>query len=297
VIDIASDRLAATINPLGAELTSLRDADGRELMTDADPAFWTGHAPLLFPIVGALNAGGYRLDGKTYPMAQHGLARRLPFRPVERTARRVRLRLTDSEATRAAYPFAFALDAEFAIQGAVLTMAVRITNGGDVDLPASFGYHPAFAWPLPYGQPRAAHRILLDSAEPDPLCRLGGGLIVSEDRPGPLDGAMLALRDDLFADDALIWRAARSRGCFYGAAQGPQLRLDWSEMPSLGIWTRPGAHFICIEPWDGHADPAGFAGEIWEKPGIRRIAPGESRPYSFCVTWMAQPRVAATPRI
>lgn len=298
MIGIGSDCLSAAIDPLGAELASLRDAQGRELMTDADPAFWTGHAPLLFPIVGALNGGAYRLGDQRHAVAQHGLARRLPFALTGRTRASATFRLTDSAATRAAYPFAFTLDADYRIEGATLAMTVTVTNSGDTDLPASFGWHPAFAWPLPYGQPRAAHRILFDAAEPDPLCVLEGGVIVAEDRPSPLQGRTLALCDQLFARDALVWRAARSRGCLYGAAEGPQLRLDWSDNhPSLGIWTKPGAHYVCIEPWDGHADPAGFEGDIRDKPGIRRIPPGASRSYRLGVTWMAQPRAAAMPRI
>lgn len=276
MIGIGSDRLSATVDPHGAELVSLRDADGRELMTDADPAFWTGHAPLLFPIVGALAGGGYRLDGQRFAMAQHGLARRQDFALAAQAPDRARFALTDNEATRQAYPFAFRLDADYRIEGASLTIAVTATNRDARIMPASFGFHPAFAWPLPYGAPRADHRICFDAPEPDPLCRLEGGLIAGEDRPCPLDGRDLALRDALFADDALIWRQARSRGCRYGAETGPQLRLDWSDIPSLGIWTKPGAAFLCIEPWDGHADPAGFDGPLQDKPGIRLIEPGAS---------------------
>jgi len=283
-ITIAGEHLTAAINPLGAELSGLRDGDGRELMTDADPAYWTGHAPLLFPIVGALNGGVYRLGGKDYAMAQHGVARRQAFALVEQASNRARFRLTDNEATRAAYPFAFTLDAEFRIEGATLIMDITTTNSGQVDIPASFGFHPAFAWPLPYGQAREAHRIIFDNEEPDALRQLDGGLIAPEDRASPVEGRTLPLTDDLFAADALIWRAARSRGCVYGAPDGPSLRFAWSHMPSLGIWTKPGAHYICIEPWDGIADPAGFSGEIWDKPGIARIAPGASRNYWMSVS-------------
>ena len=57
MIEIGTPELRAVINPLGAELTSLRDRDGNELLTNGDPAFWASHAPLLFPIVGELRGG------------------------------------------------------------------------------------------------------------------------------------------------------------------------------------------------------------------------------------------------
>ena len=83
LIAIANEGLIARINPLGAELWSLADRDGREYLTDADPAFWTGRAPLLFPIVGALNGGRYRVDGNEHALPKHGFARTSRFELAE----------------------------------------------------------------------------------------------------------------------------------------------------------------------------------------------------------------------
>lgn len=276
--------LTATIDPLGAELTSLRDAQGREWMSDGDPAFWTGRAPLLFPIVGALNGGVYRLDGKAYALPQHGFARRREFALIEQATARAVLRLTDDDATRAAYPFAFALDAAFTLADATLTMEITVTNRGDVAMPVSFGFHPAFAWPLPGGGAKETHRILFEREEPAPLNRIEGGLIGAADRDTPVEGDTLWLRDDLFANDALVWESPVSRSLRYGATEGPRLDIAFPGMPMLALWTKPGAHFLCVEPWQGHADPVGFDGEIWDKPGMLRLEPGESTRFAMSVT-------------
>jgi galactose mutarotase-like enzyme len=286
-IDIRNDHLSAAINPLGAELSSLKDAEGRQLMTDADPAFWTGRAPLLFPIIGELAGGRYRLDGESYALPRHGFARRQPFELLERETDRLVLRLTDSEETRAVYPFAFTLDVAFTLGDATLFIDVRVTNDSHADMPASFGFHPAFAWPLPYSQPREAHAITFAQDEPEPLKRLAGNLIARDARPSPLQGRRLDLRDDLFADDALIWEAVRSDHVVYGADTGPSLCIAWKNTPNLGIWTKPGASFVCIEPWAGIADPVGFAGEIWDKPGIVRIPAGDSTSWAMEITLTA----------
>lgn len=278
LVEIASEDLRAAIDPFGAELTQLRDRDGRELMTDADPAYWTGRAPLLFPIVGALNGGRYRIDGAEYAMPKHGFARRSAFELIEAGDRTARFRLVDSDATRASYPFAFALDMAFEIAGATLEMTATLTNPGDRDLPASFGYHPAFAWPQPYGVPRAEHAIVFDADEPGALLALDSDGLIAGERDSPVEGRTLRLADDLFADDALIWVPVASRGLTYG-----RLRIGW-DAPMLGVWTKPGAGFVCVEPWWGHADPTGFAGEIWDKSGILRLAPGERREFRMRVT-------------
>jgi len=285
LVTIASDDLTARINPLGAELWSLLDRDGRELMTDADPAFWTGHAPILFPVVGRPYREVIRVDGRDYPMAQHGFARRSMFEVVETSASRALFRLTDSEKTRTHYPFAFALDIAFSLDGATLAVDVAVRNPGDVALPASFGFHPAFAWPLPYGAEKLDHRITFAADEPDRLREIASdGTIAAETRASPLDGRTLHLRDDLFANDALVWNDVRSDHVVYGAGEGPSLRVDFPDTPMLGIWTKPGAHYICIEPWHGIADPEGFTGDIRDKPGIFEVAPGGEKRIALRVT-------------
>lgn len=276
MIEIATAELSATISPMGAELIHLRDADGRELMTDADPAFWTGHAPILFPFVGALNGGTYRLDGQEFAMPQHGFARRRTFTPIAQDKASVTLRLTDDEESRVVYPRAFWLDVRHAIEGSTLTTTVSVENRDERDLPASIGFHPAFAWPLPYGRARDAHVIEFDRDEPAKLARIvPGGLIGAADRDSPLDGRTLRLTDDLFAVDALVWPTIESESVVYGVEGAPRLRIDFPDTPLLGIWTKPGSAFVCVEPWHGIADPEGFDGEVWEKPGIRRLLPGD----------------------
>ena len=172
-IGISNEFLSAAINPLGAELSSLKDAAGNELMTDGAPAWWTGRAPLLFPIVGTLVDDAYLLNGKAYSLPRHGFARRNLFELIEQATDRIVLRLTDNDATRAAYPFAFTLDAAFALSGATLAVTITATNCSDADMPASFGFHPAFAWPLPGGAAKDAHRIVFEQPEPGPVRRIG----------------------------------------------------------------------------------------------------------------------------
>ena len=283
-VTIAGAELSAAINPHGAELSSLTDADGRELMTDADPAFWTGRAPILFPIVGAVADDMIVVDGVHHPLPKHGFARRRDFVVIAAEPTRAVFRLTDDEETRAAFPFAFRLELVFAIERATLTMTATIGNPGDVPLPASFGFHPAFAWPLPYGAPREDHRITFEQEEPEALRVLDAqGLVADAQRPTFVARRTLPLRDALFERDALIWDAVRSRSVTYGADTGPQLEVAF-DAPMLGVWTKPGARYICIEPWHGIASPAGFAGEFRDKPGVFEVAPGGEKRIAMSVT-------------
>lgn len=283
-VTIRSEKLTARIAPLGAELVSLTDADGRELMSSGDPAYWTGRAPLLFPIVGRVRDDRYRVGGQEYALPQHGFARRMEFALVEHGPANALFRLVDTPETRANYPFAFQLDMAFALDGAELAMMATITNPGDVPLPASFGYHPAFAWPLPYGAARADHRITFERDEPAAICAItDDALIAAERLPSPVVGRDLPLHDALFEKDALVWDDLASRRLRYGASTGKALDISFPDTPWLGIWTKPGAPFVCVEPWAGMADPAGFSGELMDKPDIFTLAPGTGRSFRMNV--------------
>jgi galactose mutarotase-like enzyme len=284
-VTIASNFLTAEITPHGAELLSLIDSEGRQFMTDADPAYWTGHAPVLFPIVGRVNNDRYRLDGVEYEMPKHGFARRSDFKVVQSDTDSVTFRLTDSEASRPHYPFAFALEMAFSVNERTLSMTATVRNTGDVSMPASFGFHPAFAWPLPYGGSKEEHLVRFEHDEPGALKEISpDGLIAAAQRVTPVAGNVLHLEDALFTNDALVWDELASRRLHYGVPGKPGLDISFPDTEKLGIWMKPGARYLCIEPWAGIADPEGYSGDFTEKPGIFEIASGGERRFRMAVT-------------
>ncbi|WP_269715491.1 aldose 1-epimerase family protein [Caulobacter sp. NIBR2454] len=277
---IVGEGLSAEINPMGAELSRLTDAEGLELLWDGDPAWWTGRAPLLFPVVGGLNGGRYRLGDQTYPMAKHGFARTKLFNVIEQSADRVVLRLEADEQTRAVYPFEFRLDVAFAMEGGRLINTATISNLGDGEMPACFGFHPAFRWPLPYGGDKLDHRLHFDEPQPQPIRRVGDdGLVRPEHLPTPVEGRDMALREDLFVNDAVIFDQLASRNLVYGAVGRPGLKVSFPDSPHLGVWTKPGADYICIEPWSGFADAQNYDGDILGKPGVFLVQQGIAKSF------------------
>jgi galactose mutarotase-like enzyme len=280
---ITSRGIAATIKAAGAELCSLKNTDGLELLWQAGPE-WPRHAPLLFPIVGRLKNDELRHKRKTYPMTQHGFARDQRFEWVSREATSCKLVLVDNEATRAHYPFAFRLEVTYAVRGADLEVMFDIINIGDETLPASLGGHPAFGWPLLPGLSKEAYSLTFSHDEPAPIRRLEGGLMQPDARPSPVRDRTLALSERLFDDDAVILDRLASTSARYAADRGPSIEVSWEGFRELGIWSKPGgAPFLCIEPWHGFASPADFDGEFTGKPGLMHIAPGASRSLSYSI--------------
>lgn len=270
---LRSDGLTATIKAHGAELCSLKDGS-TEFVWQAGPE-WPRHAPLLFPIVGRLAGDALRHRGKTYRMTQHGFARDSRFNWTERGERRCVLVLEDSDTTRALYPFAFRLTATYALDAAGLDLAITIANTGKETLPASFGGHPAFNWPLQAGLAKESYALTFTSAEASAVRRLDGGLLRPATEPSPVEGSVLPLSESLFTDDAVIFDRIESNAVRYAASSGPWLNMSWRGFRELGVWSKPsGAPFLCIEPWRGYASPAGFDGEFSDKPGLMHIATG-----------------------
>ncbi|MDP9084486.1 MAG: aldose 1-epimerase family protein [Pseudomonadota bacterium] len=282
---LRSDDLTVEIDPLGAQLSTLRDRAGRDLLWNGVPSVWGGRAPLLFPIVGALAGGSYRLGTKIYHLPRHGFARGKLFHLWDSTSSSAVFRLTADETTLPVYPFRFELDVRFALFGPTLSVSATIRNVGDGVLPASFGYHPAFRWPLPFGGDRASHFIEFEHDEPAPIRRLNAdGLLTAERHPTPVVHRRLVLADTLFQDDVMIFDAIRSRSISYGTENGPKIRLNYPDAPLLGIWGKPGANFVCIEPWHGVADVVGFTGDFREKMAVFTLSPQATLAANMSIT-------------
>ncbi len=273
----AEDGTTARIARTGAELVSWQ-VGGRDYLWSGDPEHWNRHAPWLFPVVGASAGGLVRVGGQSYPMAQHGFARDLPFAVVERTDDAVTLRLTDDAGTRAHYPFAFRLDVTARVLPRGLAFDLTVTNPGDTPLPYGLGFHPAFPWPFAGGERRAGggYAVAFEEAERPFVPEVGeGGLLVRSERELPLDGARLDLDPALFTE-ALVFLNARSRALRFVAPGGEAITMRVEDFPHLAVWTRPTAPFVSLEAWTGHADWAGFAGELSERDSQRLLAPGAS---------------------
>jgi len=280
-VSIASSDLRVTVTETGAELVRLQDRDGRDLLWNGDPTFWAGHAPLLFPIVGSNKGDRILVDGKAYPMPRHGIARISRFKQ------------TLGEPTRLHYPFEFSLEILYEVVGHALEVRATVTNTGDTAMPVSFGFHPAICWPLPYGRPRHAHEIRFEQAEPFPVRRLEQGLLGQARYKSPVVDGRLALRDDLFDKDAVIFDQLLSRSVTYDAGSGPSIQVRFPEMPQLGIWSKAGAGFVCIEPWHGFASPVDFDDDLLKKPGMAVVQPASFKSFGMTILWHAAGRSLA----
>lgn len=283
--EISNQHLRLSVRALGAETQSICDSTGQEFLWQGAPQFWTGRAPILFPIVGAAPGNRIAYDGVECDMPRHGFARHSRFELQEHLANSCTHQLVASPETRAAFPFEFSLRVTHRIDGKTVTVSAEVENTGAEAMAFGFGFHPAFVWPLP-GAAAQAHRIVLDNGASPDLARISAeGLLCAARHASPFVGGALALQPNLFEQDAMIFPDGAGEGLCFAAEAGPSLRFAFENLPNLALWTKPGASFVCIEPWHGMAAHEGAGPEMADRPATCHLAAGHRERFAFSVTF------------
>jgi galactose mutarotase-like enzyme len=275
-VELACGALRCTIARRGAELRSLFDVHAQdEFIWQRDPKVWADSAPILFPVVGRVKDGAYLHEGRRYPMPIHGFARHADFTLVDCHEHGATFLLKESPATLACYPFRFGLRVRFTLEKHCLHVVTEVDNPNDCTLPFSLGAHPGFRLP-PTARGLADWALSFSDEERNECYRLDGGLLSVTPEPFQFQqGRRIALSPTLFERDALIFKSIRSRHIRLVHRSGRvRLSVATGGAPDLGIWARPGAPYICIEPWYGHDDDAGACGTLAGKAGIVALPAG-----------------------
>ncbi len=264
-VTIRSGRYSCVISYHGAELKSFKK-DNDEYIFQSDPEFWQRSSPVLFPIVGALSGKEIKIGGQAYSMPQHGFARDMDFKLLEKDESSCIFYLRSSEETKKMYPYDFELRIEYVLKNSRLTVSWRVINLSAETMYFSIGAHPAFCC-----EPcNASIRLFKDGRRLESFENRGyvGGTLTGEKNTVKLDEGRLIYEHNTFDKDAFILGDRQADEAELLDGEGKRLVTVRFEMPALGLWSPPGkdAPFMCIEPWYGIPDTDGFDGEFSEKP-------------------------------
>ena len=269
-IELSHGILSAAVNPLGAELTSLKSCN-REYIWEGDPKIWGKHSPVLFPIVGALRNDSYLFEGNVFAMTRHGFARDNIFNLENQTADSATFLLKANNDTKIMYPFDFELEMQYTLKDTALHINYVVRNKSSKIMPFALGAHPAFALPDKFN----SYSLKFEKEEELISSALENNLISSTTQTHNTKDGVLPLDHNLFENDALVFTSLESRAVDLMQGDKTILRIVYEKFPHLGIWTKPKAPFICIEPWQGYADVVNCSGNLIEKEGMLSLQPGE----------------------
>lgn len=283
-ITLRSDMLLATIQTTGAELQSVRDAEGIERIWAGDPDSFPDHSPVLFPIAGGLRDDWYTLRGTRYPLQKHGFAIGAPFVLEVQTDRSATFLLTNAMRSVPGFPFPYAFRVRYTLETNALHVAYIVGNTGTDPFYFGTGSHEAYACP----EGIDAYSLVFDKPEALRHNVLAGSLLTGDTQPIQTedDGRTLRLHTGLFANDTLVLSNLASRSVELRSTMHPRsIRVDFADYDYLLIWTRPPWRFICIEPWSNLPDRVDSDHEISHKPGMTVLTPGMQKIQTHTVTF------------
>ena len=286
MIELKSDQLQVQFQTFGGALSSIKDKDGVEYLWQGDPTYWSGQAPVLFPICGSVrndtvvyeNKDGSHEIGK---IPRHGLVRKKEFDLVDQTDNSVTFAIEDTEEMYENYPYHFRLEITYIVTGKTIRTEYKIYNKeSEKSMPYFIGGHPGFNCPLLADEVYEDYYLEFEKPEtctvPKPFPETG--MLDFKDRSSWLDNQKeLGLNYDLFSYDAVTLDELESRKVALRSRKHDKgLRLHFEEFPNLIIWsTLNKGPFIALEPWSGLSTSLEEGDRLEEKKDVRILKPGQ----------------------
>ena len=286
---LENDLLKIEIKSKGAELCNIRSIkNNTEFVWEANPNVWGSHAPNLFPIIGAMKDDSYFYNGKKYNMPKHGFARHnKDFEVISNSNSEVTFQLKSNDELRAIYPFEFEFLITYELKDNELLIHHTVKNTDSKTIYFSLGGHPAFACPLFKDESYTDYFLEFEKEETSKsyLLNMATGLVSDKTKPVFDSPNTINLHGDLFNEDALIFKDLTSRQVALKHKQkGEILNVKFEGFPFLGIWAKPNAPYVCIEPWIGIADSESTNQQIKDKEGIVTLEPKKSFKATYSIT-------------
>lgn len=278
---IENEHLKLSVKSFGCEITSIKSKNTEyEFMWQGNPQIWSGQAPILFPIIGRLIDDKYIFDGKEYTMEKHGFARRNEWEFITGDKNSMTFRLTDNENTRTMYPFSFELRVTFTLDENTLKVKHEVENKTDGTMYFSLGAHPAFNCEI-------GDKLTFSKNEELKTEKID--LVRSLRLPGkfsfPQDNGTITITKDIFNEDALILSSFESDSLtLHSDNNSRKIKFTFGNAPYLGIWAKPGASYVCIEPWYGVNDSLEKKDDFSKKDAINALGKNET----FIFEWTAK---------
>ena len=275
---IENEQMKVTIDAHGAELQSILGRDGTEYLWQGDPAYWTSHAPNIFPYVARLTQGKFRYNGAEYGFGNHGLVRYADLTLVEDAKDAACFELRSNEATLRQYPFEFRYTIRYALDGARLVIRTTVENTGSARMYFAVGGHPGFNVPLEPGLEFGDYVLEFDrEAHPYRILLADSGAVTpGQERYEMEDGRRIRLQHALFDHDAIVLHHAAKTVTIRSDRGSRRLTVSYPDFRYVGFWHKPrtDAPYLCVEPWTSLPSRDGIVEDITLQSDLLHLDPG-----------------------
>lgn len=275
---LKNDFYTVTVSDIGAEMISIKDKSQRELVWQpAENAGWTYRTPWLFPICSRLFENSYEYNGKKYTMPMHGFIRFVKMDVLDSDSTSVTMRSVSADTV--SYPFEYSFTVTYRLIGDTIRMDIKIENLDTKEMPYMLGWHPGFVLLADSRLPIENYSVIFENAKDIRVLPKGT-------RP---DGIPYDKKSNVYnfdvkeIDDTQIFKGQGNSATLFADGCPRKLSMKWSDsFPYYCIWrgNKPGADYICLEPWSDMIVDSGIPESFETKP-MSRLAPGKSREY-FC---------------
>lgn len=285
---IKNDFLTVEVSDAGAELQSVRGADGTEYLWQGNAEFWRDRAPNIFPYVARMTDGTYTVLGKAYEMKIHGFVKYMTLQMERQEADSITFCLDSCDETRKQYPFEFTYRIMYTLKGSALVTTSSVENRGDGRMYFAIGGHPGFRVPLEEGL--SFEDYALEFGAPSHPYRVGFTdkcFLTGQDALYALeDHVRIPLRHSLFDEDAVVLKHA-ARSVRLASPKGKKsVTVTYPDFPYIGFWHKPKteAPYVCIEPWSALPSRDGIVEEISQQADLTPLDAGKT----YETSWMIE---------
>lgn len=271
IITISNNTLTVTISTKGAEIKSIKK-NGKEIIWEGDPSVWSGQTPILFPICGGLKDDKFIYGGKEYTLEKHGYARISEFEIEKADKSSAVFLLKSNEESLKKYPFEYEFRVFFTLDENTLKVDYTAKNTGDKTMYYAAGAHEAYACANGIEE----WSVIFEKDEEFKRTVLNGNLLELTPVPFAENGKELPLKNEYFETDAIVLENIKSRRVTLKNRNTKEnIDVEFEGNDYLLIWTKPGANYICIEPWGALPDFVDSDNRLEHKKGITALAKGE----------------------
>lgn len=283
--------LTVKVSTTGGALTSIKNKDGLEYLWQGDPAYWSGQAPLLFPICGSIRDDRAVIgDQKETRMPRHGIVRKREFNCEQQSMHSITMAIESDDEMLDQFPYAAKLAVTYTLEGHSIIQKFTVENHEEEELmPFFVGGHPGFNCPLVEGDDYTDYYVEFEKEEtcsvPQQLTETG--LLDVQNRTEFLKGVKrLPLSFDLFAKDAITFDELQSRRVKLASDKhAHSVTIDFQDFPYMILWTTANqGPFLAMEPWLGLSTCTDEGDQFEEKRNVQLAEPGESKSYCFTIT-------------